>query len=247
MRAIFVLLLLLIPAFCSGAETNVKGDSDAERLGAPSISEAEECRDRIEAPHAPIYPSEAFGSRTEGWVVVDFELSSEGKILSRKVESEKPTGVFGQSALNSIEEIGFNQAAGPRKCRMLYTYTIARVATREPVSLYCDGNFLRDGTTYTSLGVAALMQISANDFRLDFEGFGHGEGKGKLKRKNAFDLSGTILFTPSTSGIDSLEASLVLQKYTGALKLHVLGAPLSTPPLYSGKCTEKRPIVDSAD
>lgn len=120
-------------------------------------------------------------------------------------------------------------------------------AARKSVSLYCDGNFLRDDTTYTTPGVAVLLQISANDFSLDVEGFGHGEAKGKLKRTSAFDLTGTILFTPSTSGIDSLEASVVLQKYSGALKLRVLGTSLSTPPLYSGQCTEKRPIVDSAD
>ena len=123
----------------------------------------------------------------------------------------------------------------------------ASLAGRETVSLYCDGYLSAKGEIPSRPGVAALLQISANDFRLDIEGFGHGEAKGKLKRKNAFDLNGTILFAPSTPGIDSFEASLVLQKYSGVLILRVLGAPLSTTPVYSGQCAEKQPIVDSAD
>lgn len=121
------------------------------------------------------------------------------------------------------------------------------LVARETVSLYCNGYLSANGEVNSRGGVAALLQISANDFRLDIEGFGHGEAKGRLKRKNAFDLNGTILFAPSTPGIDLFEASLVLQKYSGVLILRVLGAPLSTTPVYSGQCAEKQPIVDSAD
>ncbi len=70
----------------------------------------------------PRYPEEALRSRTEGWVVVEVELSSAGEILSRRVESGKPTGVFSQAALDSIDSNAFGTSAGTRKCKMLYTF-----------------------------------------------------------------------------------------------------------------------------
>lgn len=122
MRALFVSSLVLIPLLCSCATTKDKTSYQERRLGAPSVSEADKCLDRIETAHAPRYPREAIVSRIEGWVVVDVELSSDGEILSRRIEAEKPTGAFGQSALDSIDKTVFNKADGARTCRMLTTY-----------------------------------------------------------------------------------------------------------------------------
>ena len=56
------------------------------------------------------------------------------------------------------------------------------LVARETASLYCNGYLSANGEVNSRGGVAALLQISANDFRLDIEGFGHGEAKGRLKR-----------------------------------------------------------------
>ncbi len=244
--ALVTALLLFVAVLCSGAEANEKGDADAKRLAAPSISDADECRDRIEVPFAPSYPGEAIRSSTEGWVVVAFTLSSDGKVLSPRVESEMPSGVFGQSALNAIEKVGFKKAAGTRKCRTLSTYTLTPMGGKEPVSLYCTGYFTPAGGSPRA-GVGALLRISANDFSVDIEGFGHGAAKGKLKRANAFELSGPVLFTPSTPGATPFEALVVLQKYSGQLALRIPGDTSMSGVRYSGECTEKRPLVDSVD
>ncbi|MBL0162166.1 MAG: TonB family protein [Xanthomonadales bacterium] len=240
-------MLLFVAVLCSGAEANEKGDADAKRLSAPSISDADECRDRIEFPSAPTYPSDALLSSTEGWVVVAFTLSSDGKVLSPRVESEKPSRVFGQSALNAIEKVGFKKATGDRKCRILSTFTLSQPAAHAPVSLYCDGHIMRDSDNLLAGVAGALLRISANDFSLDIEGLGHGEAKGKFKRANAFELSGPVLFTPSEAGTAPFEALVVLQKYSGQLALRIPGDKSMSGVRYSGECTERRPLVDSMD
>ncbi|MEO7014260.1 MAG: TonB family protein [Dokdonella sp.] len=122
MRTLFISSLVLIPLLCSCATTKDKTSYQERRLGAPSVSEADKCLDRIETAYAPRYPGGALSSGIEGWVVVALELSSDGKVLSRKIEVEKPTGVFGQAALDSIDKTVFNKADGARSCRMLSTY-----------------------------------------------------------------------------------------------------------------------------
>ncbi|MBL0162165.1 MAG: TonB family protein [Xanthomonadales bacterium] len=121
MRALFVSSLLLIPLLCSCASMDT-ADVQAKRLGAPSIPTAEECPGGIDSQSLPRYPREALGSRTEGWVVVEVELSSDGQVLSRRIESEKPSGVFSQAALDSIDSNTFSRSASTRKCKMLYTF-----------------------------------------------------------------------------------------------------------------------------
>ena len=82
----------------------------------------EECPDGIDARSLPRYPQDALRSRTEGWVVVAVELSSDGQILSRKIDSEKPSGVFSQAALDSVDSNAFSRSSGTRRCKMLYTF-----------------------------------------------------------------------------------------------------------------------------
>ncbi len=122
MRAFRIPSLFLIPLLCSCAATMDRAVVQANRLGAPTIPTAEECPGGIDAQSLPRYPQEALGSRTEGWVVVEVELSSDGQVLSRRVESEKPSGVFSQAALDSIDTNTFGRSAATRKCKMLYMF-----------------------------------------------------------------------------------------------------------------------------
>ncbi|MFZ1796218.1 MAG: TonB family protein [Dokdonella sp.] len=240
-------VLLSVAFFCSGAEANDQGDADAKRLAAPIIPDAEECRDRIELPFAPTYPGAAMASGPEGWVVVAFTLSSDGKVIAPRVESEKPAGTFGQSALEAIGKVGFRKAAGTRKCRILSTFTLTQPAARESTALYCDGRFMLETDSQIVRPAGALLMISANDFSLDIEGFGHGKATGKLKRANAFELSGPVLFTPSAPATDAFEAMVVVQKYSGMLELRIPGDTSLSRVRYAGECAQKQPLVDIAD
>ena len=122
MRAVLVPSLFLIPLLCSCAVSMDRSDIQAKRLGAPTIAAAEECAGGIDSWSMPRYPEDAVRSRTEGWVVVEVELSSKGEVLSRRIESEKPICVFSQSALNSVDRNSFRTAAGTRTCKMLYMF-----------------------------------------------------------------------------------------------------------------------------
>lgn len=157
--AVLASVLLSVAFFCGGAEAKGEGDSDARRLAAPVISDAEACHDRIEFPFAPTYPVEALVSGTEGWVVVAFTLSSDGEVLAPRVESEKPAGIFGPSALSALGKVGFRIAAGTRKCRMPFTFALTQPAARESASLYCDGRYMFDTDSQSMRGAHALLMI----------------------------------------------------------------------------------------
>ena len=122
MRILSVSPFLLLPLLCSCAASMDRADIQATRLGAPTIAEAEECPGGIDSWSMPRYPEDAVRSRTEGWVVVEVELSSTGEVLSRRIESEKPAGVFSQAALESVDRNSFKTAAGTRTCKMLYMF-----------------------------------------------------------------------------------------------------------------------------
>ena len=122
MRAFFVLLLVLIPFLVGCAGVNDRSEYQAQRLGAPVLADAEKCPDGIDAQSMPRYPDEAYRSNIEGWVVVGIELSAEGALVSRRIEAEQPSGVFGQAALDSVDNNTFKRTGAARKCKMLYTF-----------------------------------------------------------------------------------------------------------------------------
>ena len=124
MRTFLVSSLVLIPLLCSCATSKSRLDYVAERLGAPPIAEVDKCLDRIESSVAPRYPGSAIRSHTEGWAIVNAELSSEGEIISLRAESDNPTGVFSQAALDSVLKTRFNKATGSRTCRLLFAFTL---------------------------------------------------------------------------------------------------------------------------
>lgn len=121
MRALFV-SLLLTPLLFGCAGVNDRSELQAQRLGAPTIPDAEQCFDGIDAQSMPRYPEEAFRSHIEGWVVVGIELSSDGELISRRIEAEQPSGVFGQAALDSVDNNTFKRTGAARKCKILYTF-----------------------------------------------------------------------------------------------------------------------------
>jgi TonB family protein len=55
----------------------------------------------------PIYPEEALNQNIGGWVLVRFELTDQGKVLSPIVEESEPLSVFDTTALNAIKEFEY--------------------------------------------------------------------------------------------------------------------------------------------
>jgi protein TonB len=56
---------------------------------------------------APSYPPEAFRSRREGWVEVQFTITADGKVANPKVVNSEPGRVFDQAALEAVRRWTF--------------------------------------------------------------------------------------------------------------------------------------------
>ena len=57
---------------------------------------------------APDYPSEAIIREVEGWVLVSFDVSSEGSVSNINVRDSQPMVTFDQAAIEAAEEFRFN-------------------------------------------------------------------------------------------------------------------------------------------
>ena len=51
----------------------------------------------------PMYPERAQANGTEGWVLVEFDISPTGAVMNPRVIDADPAGVFDRSALRAIE------------------------------------------------------------------------------------------------------------------------------------------------
>lgn len=71
----------------------------------------------------PSYPPEAFRSRREGWVEVQFTITADGKVADAKVARSEPGRMFDQAALESVRRWTF-------KPRMVDGKPVAEQATR---------------------------------------------------------------------------------------------------------------------
>jgi TonB family protein len=57
---------------------------------------------------APDYPREAIIREVEGWVLVSFDVSSEGSVSNINVRDSQPMVTFDQAAIEAAEEFRFN-------------------------------------------------------------------------------------------------------------------------------------------
>jgi protein TonB len=55
----------------------------------------------------PQYPRQALFDRTEGWVVVEFTIGTEGQVKNARVIKAQPRGVFEQAALQAVQRFRF--------------------------------------------------------------------------------------------------------------------------------------------
>ncbi|MBU6199482.1 MAG: energy transducer TonB [Xanthomonadaceae bacterium] len=72
---------------------------------------------------APSYPPEAFRSRRQGWVEVQFTITTDGKVSNAKVTNAEPSRVFDQAALEAVRRWTF-------KPRMVNGKPVEEEATR---------------------------------------------------------------------------------------------------------------------
>lgn len=60
---------------------------------------------------APIYPKTALERKLTGWVVVQYEINTEGRAENIEVVSSEPARVFNRSATRAIRETKFEVSA----------------------------------------------------------------------------------------------------------------------------------------
>ncbi|MHB8447895.1 MAG: energy transducer TonB [Rudaea sp.] len=72
---------------------------------------------------APSYPPEAFRSRRQGWVEVQFTITADGKVTNAKVTNAQPSRIFDQAALEAVRRWTF-------KPRMVDGKAVEEQATR---------------------------------------------------------------------------------------------------------------------
>lgn len=58
----------------------------------------------------PIYPPEAKAERLEGFVVVRYSVSADGRVINARVDSAQPEGVFEDAALTAVRSWRYNPA-----------------------------------------------------------------------------------------------------------------------------------------
>jgi protein TonB len=55
----------------------------------------------------PVYPTEAFRKRQEGWVEVEFTVTADGKVSNAAVANSNPARVFNEAALRAVQAWSF--------------------------------------------------------------------------------------------------------------------------------------------
>ena len=55
----------------------------------------------------PQYPRQALFDRTEGWVVVEFTIGTEGQVKNPRIVDAQPPGVFENAALQAVQRFRF--------------------------------------------------------------------------------------------------------------------------------------------
>ncbi len=104
--------------------TRVDGEALARRLGAPAIDAARDCSSVVKDNVFPQYPDTARAQRTEGWVVVGFDLDGSGKAGNVHVISSKPPGVFEDSALTSVSKTTYAPGVRRTGCQSRITFAL---------------------------------------------------------------------------------------------------------------------------
>jgi TonB family protein len=97
-------------------------DAVAHRLGAPTLQPEDTCSAEVRNNTFPHFPPEALASRTEGWVMVSFDLDGSGKASNIKVIGSRPQGVFEQSAITSVEKTDYVPGARRTQCKARITF-----------------------------------------------------------------------------------------------------------------------------
>jgi len=97
-------------------------DSVAHRLGAPMLQPEDTCSAEIRNNTFPHFPPDALASRTEGWVMLTFDLDGSGKASNVKVIGSHPQGIFEQSAITSVEKTDYVPGARRTQCKARITF-----------------------------------------------------------------------------------------------------------------------------
>ena len=119
------LVIFLMAACSSSAPVRPPppdADSVAHRLGAPMLQPEDTCSAEIRNNTFPQFPADALATRTEGWVMVSFDLDGSGKASNIKVVGSHPQGVFEQAAITSVQKTDYVPGARRSLCKARITF-----------------------------------------------------------------------------------------------------------------------------
>jgi TonB family protein len=125
-RAVMLVACIAACAGCASGPpprtARVDPDTAARRLGAPAVAPEDDCAREVLDNTFPQYPAGALHARTEGWVVLGFDLDGSGKAANIRVIGSQPPGVFEQSAITSVERTRYVAGARRVACRTRVTF-----------------------------------------------------------------------------------------------------------------------------
>ncbi|MBS0320529.1 MAG: TonB family protein, partial [Proteobacteria bacterium] len=118
--------LIGVLAACASAPsvTRVDGDALARRLGAPPVDPAHDCAGAVRDNVFPHYPDAALARRTEGWVVVGFDLDGSGRSSNARIVASQPPGVFDDAALTSVMKTTYASGVRRTACQSRITFAL---------------------------------------------------------------------------------------------------------------------------
>jgi TonB family protein len=121
-----ICLTVALIAACSSAAPVRSPPPDPDtvdrRLGAPMLQPEDSCSGEIRNNTFPHFPPDALAARTEGWVMLTFDLDGSGKASNIKVVGSHPQGVFEQSAITSVEKTDYVPGARRTRCKARITF-----------------------------------------------------------------------------------------------------------------------------
>ncbi|MDM0076977.1 TonB family protein [Variovorax sp. J2P1-59] len=92
----------------------------------PQSSAADQrCTSEIERFAGPMYPSAARAAKTEGWVVVLYDLDGSGRARNVRVDESQPQNVFDAAAVRTIEETLYKRDAVRKNCRQVFNFVLS--------------------------------------------------------------------------------------------------------------------------
>ena len=122
--AIALSLAYLLSFSSFAQDQKSESDRQAEKVGAPEVSKAEQCEDLVVKRVMPGPGPAVSRSKPSGWVVIAYDLDGSGDAKNVSVLQESSAGEFSQYSVAAVRARKF--AAGVLRigCKARMTYSV---------------------------------------------------------------------------------------------------------------------------